>query len=507
MAKPLNYDEKGCSPISSNCVIWQGPDIECLNLCRGDTVSDVVYKLALEICDLLVLTDVDTYDISCFQSTLCAPTTFDGLIQFMINRICNLEECTGCRPDCEGESEMVLPEEALNDCCANLIPLATCLYYLDDIGNEVHSLSLTDYVIYLGNLSCSLDAGVRAGQSSIEDLQERVTDIETEIAVPYVYTPPDITPVCVMPTIATDPFIVLAALEQNYCELLSALGDSTAISNAMGVYPDITSFDKLAGSGAYSSMPGWDATPNQMADSFSNLWLAFIDAYAAIKDIQINCCPSGCADVKLEISAVLIGTNVTIFLTGTVPAGFSECNPSGTTFTIEDTYGGSVTITVGILAYLNNPAGYTFSISGMPINPASDLIISTTMCVENTSEDILCERCMAYTIINSAVCPSVLLTATETTITYAYTTTAGLKSYSMELWNATGSTMITNHVVTTDIVQIVNGTFTGLTASTTYKVRLAITVGTNPVVYCVFNIVTTAPPTCPPPTGLSLSIT
>ena len=42
-----------CSHISSNCVIWQGPDISCINLCNGDTVSDVVAKLATELCNLV----------------------------------------------------------------------------------------------------------------------------------------------------------------------------------------------------------------------------------------------------------------------------------------------------------------------------------------------------------------------------------------------------------------------------------------------------------------------
>ena len=48
-----NKDSMPCTPISSNCVIWQGPDIECINLCNGDTVSQVVYKLATELCTLI----------------------------------------------------------------------------------------------------------------------------------------------------------------------------------------------------------------------------------------------------------------------------------------------------------------------------------------------------------------------------------------------------------------------------------------------------------------------
>ena len=36
----------GCDNISSNCVIWQGPDIACIDLCSGDTISEVTKKIA-----------------------------------------------------------------------------------------------------------------------------------------------------------------------------------------------------------------------------------------------------------------------------------------------------------------------------------------------------------------------------------------------------------------------------------------------------------------------------
>ena len=65
--KPLNLDNKPCSPISSNCVLWQGPDIPCINLCKGDTVSDVVAALAEELCCVLTILDINSYDLSCFN--------------------------------------------------------------------------------------------------------------------------------------------------------------------------------------------------------------------------------------------------------------------------------------------------------------------------------------------------------------------------------------------------------------------------------------------------------
>jgi hypothetical protein len=106
--KPLNNDNPGCNPISSNCVIWQGPDIPCIKLCKGDTVSDTVYKLATELCNIIDQLDVTTYDLSCLNIVDCDPKDFHALIQLLIDRICALNECcagtgtttrTGACPD------------------------------------------------------------------------------------------------------------------------------------------------------------------------------------------------------------------------------------------------------------------------------------------------------------------------------------------------------------------------------------------------------------------------
>jgi len=89
--KPINLDNSPCSPISSNCVIWQGPDIPCIKLCTGDTVSDVIHKLATELCNIMDLLDVNGYDLSCFDLASCKPQNIQELIQFLIDRICAIE--------------------------------------------------------------------------------------------------------------------------------------------------------------------------------------------------------------------------------------------------------------------------------------------------------------------------------------------------------------------------------------------------------------------------------
>ncbi|HPF82677.1 MAG TPA: hypothetical protein PLV83_00690 [Bacilli bacterium] len=87
-----------CVPTSSDCIIWQGPNIECIGLCQGDTITDVVYKLATEYCELSSQLQADNFDISCIEcptGMTCEPNNIQELLEIMITKICELQEQTG----------------------------------------------------------------------------------------------------------------------------------------------------------------------------------------------------------------------------------------------------------------------------------------------------------------------------------------------------------------------------------------------------------------------------
>lgn len=89
------YSKDGCMKTSSNCVIWEGPDIPCLKLCKGDTITEVLFKLATKFCDTLVMLDPSKYDISCFNYIGCPPEDFAELFQIVIDQICNIQLTPG----------------------------------------------------------------------------------------------------------------------------------------------------------------------------------------------------------------------------------------------------------------------------------------------------------------------------------------------------------------------------------------------------------------------------
>src|SRR5574343_569450 len=84
---PTNNTSKTCGThTSSNFVICTGPTLECINLCKGDTVSEVVAKLATELCTIMDTLKVSNYDVSCL--TTRTPESFTALIQLIIDSIC-----------------------------------------------------------------------------------------------------------------------------------------------------------------------------------------------------------------------------------------------------------------------------------------------------------------------------------------------------------------------------------------------------------------------------------
>jgi len=280
--KPLNLDNKPCSPISSNCVIWQGPDIPCIKLCTGDTVSDVVFKLATELCAIMDQLNISNYDLSCFDLAACPPQTFQQLIQFLIDQICLAQGITvtdgkvsGC-PDC-------------------LVTVAPCF----QVGNQT-TMQLVDYVQMIAERVCSIIDQIDVINNQIQNLEIRVEILEN--------TPP---PTFTLPSIATNCFataigsasatidVVLNALVNDptigYCQLIGATGEPADILSAVATQcidstdPSLSNPGETMGSayGPYTGFGTWNNTPITAADAINNLWIALCDIYNAVTPIEV----------------------------------------------------------------------------------------------------------------------------------------------------------------------------------------------------------------------------
>jgi len=275
--KPLNLDNRPCSPISSNCVVWQGPTLDCINLCAGDTISDVVAKLATELCTLLDQTNVTNYDLTCLGITACGPINFEALIQLLIDKICELnnipttgtEKSTSTCPDCP-------------------VTVAECFR-----ANGATTMQLLDYVQMIAQKVCSLIGDIANLQTQINNLNDRVTVLEN--------TPP---PSFSLPSFIIDctladgsvvggnaypiDTILNALVNDNvhgYCALTGVLGTvaqlGTSIGNACitAATPTASNPPVPFGTQYFGS---WVNSPTTVADTITNLWIALCDIYDVV---------------------------------------------------------------------------------------------------------------------------------------------------------------------------------------------------------------------------------
>ena len=304
--KPLNYDNSPCSPISSNCVIWQGPDLHCIKLCAGDTVSDVVANLATELCTIMEQLDITNYDLSCFNLVSCPPNTFEALIQFLIEKICSLEGISN-DPNSGNKSST---GTGCPDC---LVSVASCF-----IVNNITSMQLIDYVNMIGQRVCNILTTITELQDQISELDVRVTILENATAP--IFTMPTILVACTIQTVSSSPLaninivnggaataidLVLSGLINDpiygYCALRTALGLPAALQTAVASQCITSSSTSLVyGTPMATAYVGsWIGTPTTIADTLTDMWISICDIFEYLSTM-------------LTITAVAAGENTTV---------------------------------------------------------------------------------------------------------------------------------------------------------------------------------------------------
>ena len=457
--KPTNVNDNGCDPISSSCVIWQGPELTCINLCKGDSVSVVVEKLATKLCTLMDTFNIDNYDISCFNLAECTPKDFQALINLLIEKICAdqglaSETVAGGCPDC-----------VVNTCSE--------FHYVNPTGDTVTTMQLLDYVLAIGNKVCSLVGQINTINATLVNHNTRITTLED--AGQQVIPLPLITPTCVLPQTPTALDLVLVALEQEFCALQTATGDPTAISQALqAACTGLNASNQLSGLGTMQQITGWHATPVNMSESFGNLWRAVCDIRTAITGIQATCCDTGCNAINLLVGALLNSpTELQLEFTGSIPATFSDNSPNSTIEITEVSGSGSQLVgSINIKSAHFDPVT-PLIIPLTSVNGANDILVKTTYRFIDITGST-CENIVVTVALGTDTCPDLILTPSylQAGWSFAWNGTIG-SSVTMELWDVTETIPISSTSFTIASSNP-SGSFTGLDEGVTYKIRLVI---------------------------------
>ena len=477
--KPLNIDKTACINTSSNCVIWQGPDIECIALCKGDTITDVIYKMAVELCVIMDTFDLTNYDLQCITTD---PGDFKGLIQILIDKVCMVQ------------SPSLMSASSFSSSLSNdvIVPINQVFYYTNQYGDIVTEMPQSDYLITIGNKVGALVQNINVIQRTLFDQGTQIIALQNAPA-PTIELP-EVTPVCVLPQQSTAMNIVIAAVEQQFCELQVATGNPTAIyTNIQKQLSGLNQAQTLSGTGGtMASLPGWASTIQNQADVIGNLLVAYQDMRSAVINILDNYIPSICSSINLVLYATYNSghNSVIISITGAVPPTFVNSTNFGTTFTITDSTGASTTSNVDILQMINISNGYTISLTNTPINGLLDLKVSGNPSFITTTGSSQCQSYLEYNIVNQGSCPAVTYTPNIDYIVYSFTSSATTQTYIIEIWNASESVLIASQSVPSNSVTTITNNFSGLAPGTMYKLRVTINIA-GVTTTCAFTAVTT----------------
>lgn len=477
--KPLNIDKTGCSNISSNCVVWQGPDIECINLCKGDSVTEVIYKLALELCTLMDTFDLNNYDLKCFSIGVCQPQTFKDFINILINKVCALQECNpdcadSCNPCPMGSNNQPFTAKESAD---QYVPISKAFQFKNQTGDDVTMLKVGDYAQAIGNKVSSLINSASILQNTLNDYSSRLEVLEKK--GPPVFQMPMLTPVSVLPKEAASMQLVLAATEQQFSELRSAVGSHNDIHiNLQKIDPNISSLKSLSTPGTnMSGLKGFTAQPTNLADVLGNALVMIGDMRVALSNLINNYIPSDCESISLTLDAVVRNNQLVLFIKGTLPVmNFRNSGIASTKFTIADNHGTSADYLIDIFSVINAPEGHIIDISGTRLIGSDDLTITANPSFSHRTSGSVCKSYLSTVVINQGVCPAVNYVPTTSTIAFAFTSNSGTQAYTVELYDSTGTQSLLSQTFISNNVQAFTGTFANLQSRTLYKVRIKITI-------------------------------
>jgi hypothetical protein len=465
----------GCDSISSNCVIWQGPDISCIDLCTGDTISDVVASLAQLVCDLIedgvsANPSLAGLDISCLNVPGVTPTTLVPVLQAMVNAIC---------AENAGPDRFALP----------IMTLPACLVYNDALGNPVTQLPLDQFTTLIATRVCSILTAITTINTTLSNHNIRLNVLEAcVLPCSGGVVEKQVVPTCIIRVgQLTDVSVLLLALEVRFCALETAVGLPAAINAAIAQGACILSTTPTLANSAvsYGSIPGWNNTPVNLAQSTQNIWAVLCDLYTAVQNIQINCCPSGCDLVTFGYNTtnVLSGTGVISGLnfnfqntTGNgsvIPATFNDCAGS-TIITIRDSNNVAVTSTVSVSSLQNSASGITISLPGL--NTYGALTTTVAFCVTNGSDT--CNDTIVKSVDGVIPCPTPSVSAiTATGATVTFTNALGpAVVYIIDIINDTTNIVVATYTQNSPGPTVTNA-FTGLIAGTLYRVRITVQAG------------------------------
>lgn len=293
-------------------IIWDGPNIPCITLCKGDVVSDVIYKLGKQICKIVNDNCVlETLDLSCLigYCTNCNENfTLKYLLQLILNNDCSIHELINqLEQSLLDKLEIILSLDfsCINDSnlCEINIPFDTCGKLTTQDLNLVFQYFI-DQICCQSEILENIISSYNESQSYYEFINDNIS----------YYTEPKFT-TCLNPVLLKHS-LNTNINASNVCSLINNIGIDIDLSNQIIDCPN--SGDELN-----------EAT--NLAQSTYNQWLVLEDINNWLLSIEDRvCCKPKCSDIVItpyisyNQSTYTLTLNFSTLFGNSIPTGWID---------------------------------------------------------------------------------------------------------------------------------------------------------------------------------------
>lgn len=242
---------------NSTGVAWDGENIPCLKLCKGDMVSDVVYKTAKEVCKIIdQLEELKDLKLGCLLEhceKLDTNKSLVHILQLLLNNDCSLKdlldelaekineankinlsldfkEVTQCLNISENGPKFSC-NASIDEECLETNPFEDCgcepQDFINDCGESL-DYDINDVLQFLIDKSCCESSYLEQINDRISGIEQDYSDIVGSISV---YREPIVTP-CFSST-GLIHSIATTRLATELCELQSNVGSEPDVLSAI----------------------------------------------------------------------------------------------------------------------------------------------------------------------------------------------------------------------------------------------------------------------------------
>lgn len=451
--KPKNSKDFGdCSPMSSNCVTYDGnkPSCDIIQFCYGESVSDILYKIMEKLCEFNSILNLDDIIMAPCLGETCGIENIKDVINLLIQKVCK-----------DSNTDSVTTDVSDKTCQCTIMVSSQTAKCLDIDAGEYN---LDNFVGLLAGMICEVRGNINDLASAIQSLQNSARNIQNKYATQsYVRSTVDTAMGNIAPNVSEN--------TKSIRGLRTNVGIPDEVIAAINTMPSsLSTSPRFTGVGSMNTYTNWIDSPGNISQSMRDMWITIIDMRNAMMTLMGNLA-EGCTDTNIEMDAVSVSVDsLVITFTGHIALGYVDTN-EGSSITIIDRVTGMTQTVNGIrITQYVNGENLTIPLSG--VSGDNDLDIRLTARTYNEQQNSTCERVFEAMATTTTTCPAVTYVPSFNSFAYSFNYLGRIPSIIVvEVYDATGTHLVgsVSHNVNGNFV---SGNFYGLESGTTYKVRL-----------------------------------